>query len=158
MKSFLETVVATAFTEAQKAGGRGEIPVAAVVFAPETERIVAVASNRTEQDNDPCAHAEILAIREACRKTGSPRLSGLDIYATLEPCPMCAAAISFARLRRLYFGAYDVKGGAVEHGCRLYDAPTRLYTPEVYGGIAETQNARLLESFFRALRKNGEKR
>ncbi len=118
MESFLNQIVETALGEAKKAGDAGEIPVCAVVFDSENGQIVSIAVNRTERDNDPTAHAEILALREACRLKGEPRLPDLDVYVTLEPCPMCAAAISFARIRRLYFGAYDAKGGGVEHGCR----------------------------------------
>ncbi len=157
MDVFFNSVIETALNEAKKAAKYGEIPVAAVIFAPEARQIKAVAANRTERDDDPTAHAEILAIREACKKCGAPRLPELDMYVTLEPCPMCAAAISFARLRRLYFGAYDVKGGGVEHGCRLYAGQTNLWTPETYGGIRENEAVSLLKDFFKGLRRNGEK-
>jgi len=135
-----------ALDEARAAGGRGEVPVGAVVVR---ERgIVAAAGNRTRELNDPTAHAEVLAIRAACAAVSSERLTGCDLYVTLEPCPMCAGAISFARIRRLYFGAGDPKGGAVESGVRLYSAPTCHHAPEVYGGIREGQAAALLRDFF----------
>ena len=140
-----------ALAEARAAGERGEVPVGAVIVGPDG-RIIAQTGNRTETNNDPTAHAEILAIREACRVTGEPRLPDYDLYVTLEPCPMCAAAISFARIRRLYFGAYDPKGGGVEHGPRVYSHSTCHHRPEVYGGIAEGEAATLLREFFQALR------
>lgn len=139
-----------AMDEARAAAERGEVPVGAVVVA--NGEVVARAGNRTLGDRDPTAHAEVLAIREACRVLGSERLVGCDLYVTLEPCPMCAAAISFARIRRLYFGASDPKGGAVENGVRLYHAPTCHHAPEVYGGIAESEAAALLRGFFAARR------
>lgn len=143
-----------ALAEARAAGERGEVPVGAVIVNAEG-RIVARAGNHTEAENDPTAHAEILAIREACRVTGEPRLPDYDLYVTLEPCPMCAAAISFARIRRLYFGAYDPKGGGVEHGPRVYSHSTCHHRPEVYGGIAEGEAATLLRDFFQNLRSAG---
>lgn len=152
MDGFLNFVTQQALKEAFSAGENGEIPVAAAVFIPEEKKIIAMASNRTEQDNDPTAHAEILAVREACRILKAPRLPKCDIYVTLEPCPMCATAIAFARIRRLYFGAYDVKGGAVEHGCRMFESQTNLKMPEIYGGIKENDAALLLKNFFQNLR------
>ena len=152
MKSFFAHIVETALNEAKQAGKAGEIPVCAVVFDSRKKQIVSIAVNRTERDNDPTAHAEILALREACRLRGEPRLPDLDVYVTLEPCPMCAAAISFARIGRLYFGAYDVKGGGVEHGCRLYSQPTCAHKPEVYGGFGERESAAMLKEFFAGLR------
>lgn len=152
MESFLNQIVETALGEAKKAGDAGEIPVCAVVFDSKNGQIVSIAVNRTERDNDPTAHAEILALREACRLKGEPRLPDLDVYVTLEPCSMCAAAISFARIRRLYFGAYDAKGGGVEHGCRLYAQKGCLCKPEVYGGFGERESAALLKDFFAGLR------
>lgn len=152
MNSFLTHVINTAFDEAFQAMKRGEVPVGAVIFSPETEYIAAVASNRVEEDRDPTAHAEILALRQACAATNETRLTDFDIYVTLEPCPMCAAAISFARIRRLYFGAYDPKGGGVEHGCRVYGRKTCHHAPEVYGGIGERKAAALLKDFFLSLR------
>lgn len=139
-----------ALAEARAAGVRGEVPVGAVVVVE--GRIVAAAGNLTLAAHDPTAHAEIVAIREAARRLGTERLTGADLYVTLEPCAMCAAAISFARIRRLYFGAADPKGGAVESGPRLYAWPTIHHRPEVYGGFAEREAAALLEDFFRARR------
>src|SRR5690606_26299457 len=110
--------MAQALAQARAAAGRGEVPVGAVVVEAATGRVLAAAGNRTEADADPTAHAELLAIRAACAAVAAPRLEGCDLYVTLEPCAMCAAAIAFARLRRLYFGAYDPKGGGVEHGAR----------------------------------------
>jgi tRNA(adenine34) deaminase len=139
-----------AFDEAQAAAARGEVPVGAVVV--QGEKLLARAGNRTREDADPTAHAEILAIREAARIFGSERLIGCDLYVTLEPCAMCAAAISFARIRRLYFGASDPKGGGVEHGGRFFDQPTCHHAPEVYGGFRESEAAALLRAFFRERR------
>jgi tRNA(Arg) A34 adenosine deaminase TadA len=139
-----------ALGEAEAAAARGEVPVGAVIVSE--GRIIARAGNRTMQDHDPTAHAEIVAIRAACEALGSERLPGCDLYVTLEPCPMCAAAISFARIRRLYYGAADPKGGAVESGVRLYSDPTCHHRPEVYGGIGETAASLLLRDFFRARR------
>lgn len=152
MDIYLKIVIETAIKNAKKAAEEGEIPVSAVIFSPEREKIIAVASNRTERDNDPTAHAEILAIRSATSLLHQTRLSGYDMYVTLEPCPMCAAAISFARLNRLYFGAYDTKGGGVDHGCRVFQNAPNIYVPEVYGGIAQTRCEELLSSFFKTLR------
>jgi tRNA(Arg) A34 adenosine deaminase TadA len=139
-----------ALTEAHLAADRGETPVGAVVVFE--ERIVARAGNETRALFDPTAHAEVLAIRRACRAVGSERLPGFDLYVTLEPCAMCAATISFARIRRLYYGAADEKGGAVEHGSRFYTQPTCHHAPDVYSGIGERASAELLRSFFRARR------
>ncbi len=152
MDTFLKNVIDTALKKAKAAAKKGEIPVCAVIFDPGNKQIAAAAVNRTERDKDPTAHAEILAIKKACRLTKQTRLQQYDIYVTLEPCPMCAAAISFARLRRLYFGAYDVKGGGVEHGCRLYQRAPNLFVPEIYGGMAQTRCAGLLTDFFKTLR------
>lgn len=140
-----------ALEEAVAAGERGEVPVGAVLVMD--GRIVARAGNETRARNDPTAHAEILAIRRACDALGQERLTGADLYVTLEPCAMCAAAISFARVRRLYFGASDPKGGGVEHGGRFYAQPTCHHAPDVYGGIAETQSAQILTEFFRQRRE-----
>lgn len=139
--------MAAAFDEAEAASVRGEVPIGAVVVAGGD--ILARAGNRTRELNDPTAHAEMLAIREACRLNGSERLPEADLYVTLEPCPMCAAAISFARIRRLYFGATDEKGGAVVSGVRLYAQPTCHHAPETYAGLSEQRAARMLKSFFR---------
>lgn len=139
-----------ALAEARAAAARGEVPVGAVVVRD--GRILARAGNRTLELKDPTAHAEILAIRAAAAAIGSERLVGCDLYVTLEPCPMCAAAVSFARIRRLYYGAGDEKGGAVDHGVRLYADPTCHHAPEVYGGLAERASAALLRDFFRGRR------
>jgi tRNA(adenine34) deaminase len=141
-----------AMAEAEAAAAEGEVPVGAVLVDPASGRVLARAHNRTEALFDPTAHAEILAIRAACADSGNPRLPGIDLYVTLEPCPLCAAAIGFARLRRVYFGAYDPKGGGVEHGPRLFDQPTCHHRPEVYGGIQESRAAALLRDFFQARR------
>jgi tRNA(Arg) A34 adenosine deaminase TadA len=139
-----------ALAEAEAAGARGEIPVgAAVVRGAE---IVASAGNRTRELADVTAHAEVLAIRAAAAKLGSERLTSCDLYVTLEPCTLCAAAISFARIRRLYYGAADPKGGAVDHGVRFFAASTCHHAPEVYSGIGEAAAAELLRQFFRARR------
>lgn len=138
-----------AFAEAEAAGARGEVPVGAVIVDPENSRIVSAAGNRTLEQKDPSAHAEMLAIRAACKAVASERLTGFDIYVTLEPCAMCAQAISFARLRRLYFGASDPKGGGVEHGARIFAQETCHHAPEIYGGIAATRSGKILQDFFR---------
>ncbi len=139
-----------ALEEARAAGARGEVPVGCVVVRDGT--VVARAGNRTIADHDPTAHAELIAIRAAASTLGSERLADCDLYVTLEPCAMCAAAMSFARIRRLYFGAADAKGGAVEHGVRFFAAPTCHHRPEVYGGINESECGELLKSFFQARR------
>lgn len=139
-----------ALTEARAAGARGETPVGAVVVLDGA--IIGRGGNETRARLDPTAHAEILAIRRACEAIGSERLVGADLYVTLEPCALCAAAISFARIRRLYFGAADPKGGAVEHGPRFYGQDTCHHAPEVYSGIGEGDSAALLRDFFRARR------
>jgi tRNA(Arg) A34 adenosine deaminase TadA len=135
-----------ALEEAEEAGRRGEVPVGAVLVCD--GEIVARNGNRTLEMNDPTAHAEMLVIRAACSKLSSQRLTGCDLYVTLEPCPMCAAAISFARMRRLYYGADDPKGGAVESGVRFFGDPTCHHAPDVYSGLAEQQSAKLLREFF----------
>lgn len=140
-----------ALEEARAAGRRGEVPVGAVVVSA-SGSVVARAGNRTRECADPTAHAEILAIRAACKTLGSDRLVDHDLYVTLEPCAMCAAAISFARIRRLYFGAGDPKGGGVLHGGRLFGQPTCHHAPEVYDGIGEAEAAALLKDFFAARR------
>ena len=140
-----------ALAEAVAAGLLGEVPIGAVVVSASGE-VLARAGNRTHALRDPTAHAELLAIRVACAKLGSARLTGCDLYVTLEPCAMCAAAISFARIRRLYFGAPDPKGGAVEHGPRFFTQPTCHHAPEIYGGIGEARAGELLKRFFAARR------
>ncbi len=139
-----------ALIEARAAAERGEVPVGAVIVRDGA--IISRAGNQTLADRDPTAHAEIVAIRRACFAAGSERLSGCDIYVTLEPCAMCAAAISFARLQRLYFAAYDPKGGVVEHGTRFFAEPCCHHAPEIYGGIRESEAADMLKSFFTELR------
>lgn len=139
-----------ALEEAEAAAARGEVPVGAVLVCDGA--IVARDGNRTLELADPTAHAEMLAIRAACLRRGSERLAGCDLYVTLEPCPMCAAAISFARIRRLYYGADDPKGGAVEHGVRLFGDPTCHHAPDVYSGMGAGAAARLLRDFFTARR------
>ena len=141
-----------ALIEAAAAAARGEVPVGAVLVEGSTGAVLARAGNRVEELADPTAHAELLAIRAAAAALGAPRLVGVDLYVTLEPCPMCAQAIAFARLRRVYFAAYDPKGGGVEHGPRIFDQPGCNHRPEVYGGIAEGEAAALLQDFFRRRR------
>jgi tRNA(Arg) A34 adenosine deaminase TadA len=143
--------MARAFAEAEAAAGRREVPVGAVL-ADAAGNLVAAAGNRVETDRDPTAHAEMLVLRAGAARLGATRLGECDLYVTLEPCAMCAAAIGLARLRRLYFGAYDPKGGAVEHGPRLFDQPTTHHRPEIYGGIEERRAGELLRAFFRARR------
>ena len=145
------TPMEAAIEEARLAGQRGEVPVGAVVVRD--GRIIARNGNRMRELRDPTAHAEVLAIREACERVGNERLGDCDLHVTLEPCPMCAGAISFARIRRLYFGASDPKGGAVENGARLFSLPTCHHAPEVYGGICETEAKTLLRDFFSELRR-----
>ena len=140
-----------ALAEARAAGQRGEVPVGAVIVAPGGE-VVARAGNRTRELADPTAHAEILALRAACAAAGSERLPGHDLYVTLEPCPMCAAAISQARIARLYYGAADPKSGGVAHGPRVFAHPQAHHAPEVYDGIGAEEAARLLQDFFTARR------
>jgi tRNA(adenine34) deaminase len=139
-----------ALAEARAAAERGETPVGAVVIRD--GEMIAAAGNRTRELKDPTAHAEVLAIRMACERVGSERLPGCNLWVTLEPCPLCAAAISFARIRRLYFGADDPKGGAVVSGVRLFDQPTCHHAPEVYPGFAERESAELLRAFFKQRR------
>ena len=141
-----------AFAEAEAARDRGEVPVGAVVVDGRTGEVLARAGNAVEAMHDPTAHAEMLAIRAAAVKRDTSRLADCDIYVTLEPCAMCAQAISFARLRRLYFGAVDPKGGGVEHGARIFQQPTCHHRPEVIGGVQETRASELLRRFFEARR------
>jgi tRNA(adenine34) deaminase len=141
-----------ALAEARAAAARGEVPVGAVVVSAKGE-VLARAGNRTLELKDPTAHAEMLVLREAAAKRNSERLTDCDIYVSLEPCAMCAAAISFARIRRIYFGAGDEKMGAVEHGPRFFQQPTCHHRPEVYGGIGEREARELLQAFFNEKRK-----
>ena len=141
-----------ALHEARAAAELDEVPVGAVLVDSASGEVLARAHNRVEALHDPTAHAEMLVIGAAARRLGLKRLTGADLYVTLEPCPMCAAAISLARLRRLYFGAYDAKGGGVEHGPRIFEQPTCHHRPEVIGGLDETRCGALLKAFFAARR------
>jgi tRNA(adenine34) deaminase len=141
------TPMQLALDEARLAAGRGEVPVGAVIV-DQSGAVIARSGNETRALHDVTAHAEIVAIRRAGQHLKSDRLVGCDLYVTLEPCPMCAAAISFARIRRVYFGAYDPKGGGVEHGARIFNQPTCHHAPEVYGGLSETEAQALLRTFF----------
>lgn len=140
-----------ALDEARLAAGRGEVPIGAVIVAPGGE-VIAAAGNDVIGPKDPTGHAELIAIRKAAAAMGSERLEGCDLYVTLEPCAMCAQAIAFARIRRLYFGAEDPKGGGVTVGARIFSQPTTHHRPEVYGGILEKEAAQLLRDFFRERR------
>jgi tRNA(Arg) A34 adenosine deaminase TadA len=144
--------MAIAFAEAEAAAARDEVPVGAVLVDAATGVILARSGNRVEELHDPTAHAELLVIRAAAAVGQAKRLPGCDLYVTLEPCPMCAQAISFARIRRLYFGARDPKGGGVEHGPRIFEQPTCHHRPEVQGGLSEGRAGELLKAFFRAKR------
>ena len=139
-----------ALEEARKAQSAGEVPIGCVIVRDGT--VIAAAGNRTLTDRDPTAHAEMIAIRAAAQKLGSERLTGCDLHVTLEPCAMCAAAMSFARIRRLYYGAPDPKGGAIDSGVRFFASPSCHHRPEVYGGISEAASAALLRGFFAARR------
>ena len=147
-----ETYMEMALLEAQNAAERGEVPVGCVIVDAGSGDVLARAGNRTEELDDPTAHAELLAIREASSKAGSARLMGCDLYVTLEPCAMCAGAISFARIRRLVFAATDPKGGAVLHGARFFEQPTCHWRPEVAHGLDWEEAAAMLRDFFRARR------
>jgi tRNA(Arg) A34 adenosine deaminase TadA len=147
MAGFMEMALA----QARAAAAAGEVPVGAVLVDA-AGTVLAATHNRVERDADPTAHAEMLAIRAACAARGDSRLPDCDLHVTLEPCPMCATAISFARLRRVYWGASDPKGGGVENGPRIFAQPTCHHRPELFGGIAETEAAALLRDFFRARR------
>ena len=151
MNSLRSLAMQRALAEAASAGRRGEVPVGAVVSGPDGE-ILAAGGNRTLELHDPTAHAELLVIRAAAVRLGSERLAGCDLHVTLEPCAMCAAAISFARIRRLYYGAADPKGGAVDSGVRFFAQPTCHHVPEVYSAVGETEAATLLKEFFKVRR------
>lgn len=140
-----------ALEEARAAAARGEVPVGAVVLGPDGA-VLARAGNRVEADRDASAHAELLAMRAAAAALGDPRLTGCDLFVTLEPCPMCAQAASFFRIRRLVFGAYDPKGGGVEHGARVFEAASCHHRPEIIGGVRESEAGDLLRAFFGARR------
>ncbi len=141
-----------ALTLARAAAEKGEVPVGAVIVDSSTGKVIAAAYNLTETHNDPTAHAELLVIREACEKLGTPRLTGCYLYVTLEPCPMCAQAISFARIKRVYYGAADSKGGGVDNGPRIFHSSSCHHKPEVIAGMEETECAELLKGFFAARR------
>jgi len=141
-----------ALEQAEKAAALGETPVGAVVVDAVAGEVLAVGGNRVIEFDDPTAHAEMIAIRRAASLQGSSRLAGCDLYVTLEPCAMCAGAISLARIRRLYFGAYDAKSGGVEHGACVFRHPTCHHKPEIYGGVGESAAADLLKAFFRERR------
>ncbi len=145
-----QSFMSLALDEARAAASRGEVPVGCVIVR--NGAVVVQAGNRTLADKDPTGHAEMIAIRAAAQALGSERLADCDLYVTLEPCAMCAAAISFARVRRLYFGAADAKGGAVENGVRFFASPSCHHRPDVYGGIGESECAALLKDFFQARR------
>ena len=140
-----------ALEEARKAGERGEVPVGAVIVDAD-KNIIAQAGNRTEELSDPTAHAEILAIKEACEKLGSPRLIGCSLYVTLEPCPMCAAAISFARITALYYAASDPKSGGVDNGAKIFNASSCHHKPDIYDSICAGEASDLLKDFFKERR------
>ncbi|HJQ58862.1 MAG TPA: nucleoside deaminase [Vineibacter sp.] len=140
-----------ALAQARLAASRDEVPVGCVIVGPDGA-VLAAAGNQVEAMHDPTAHAELLAIRAAAARLGAPRLVDCDLYVTLEPCPMCAQAVSFARIRRVYYGAGDPKGGGVEHGPRIFAQPTCHHAPEVYSGIGESEAAELLRAFFQARR------
>lgn len=144
------TFMDMALAEARAAEAKGEVPIGCVIVRG--DEVIARAGNRTLADRDPTAHAELVAIREAAKKLGSERLPDCDLYVTLEPCAMCAGAMSFARIRRLYYGAADPKGGAVDNGVRFFASPTCHHRPEVYGGVGESEAGNLLTTFFRARR------
>jgi tRNA(adenine34) deaminase len=147
-----EDPMSLALDAARRAAARGEVPVGAVVTGPDGA-MLAAAGNRTEADCDASAHAELLALRARSRRLGSPRLVGCDLWVTLEPCAMCAAAAGLFRVRRIVFGAYDPKGGGVEHGARVFDAAGALHRPEIVGGVREAEAAALLRVFFERLRQ-----
>jgi tRNA(adenine34) deaminase len=146
----MTSFMSLALDEARAAGARGEVPVGCVIVRDGA--VVARAGNRTLADRDPTAHAEIIAIRAAAASLGSERLEGCDLYVTLEPCGMCAGAVAFARIRRLYYGAADPKGGAVDNGVKFFGSPSCHHRPEVYGGLAEAEAGALLKAFFRERR------
>ena len=146
----MTSFMAMALDEARAAGARGEVPVGCVIVRDGA--VVARAGNRTLADRDPTAHAEIVAIRAAAASLGSERLEDCDLYVTLEPCAMCAGAVAFARIRRLYYGAADPKGGAVDNGVKFFASPSCHHRPEVYGGLAEAEAGALLKEFFRERR------
>ena len=152
MNTGSKNLMQAAMAQAESAFDRGEVPVGCIIVDGANGEIISEASNRTEELDDPTAHAEMLAIQAATAKVGSARLSDCDLYVTLEPCPMCATAISFARIRRVYFGAYDPKSGGVDHGARIFEQSSCHHKPEVYGGIDETACGEILKKFFKVRR------
>jgi tRNA(adenine34) deaminase len=150
MASFRASFMDLALAEARAAGARGEVPIGCVIARGGA--VIARAGNRTVADRDPTAHAEMVAIRRAAASVGAERLDDCDLYVTLEPCMMCAGAVAFARIRRLYYGAADPKGGAVESGVKFFASPTCHHRPEIYGGMAEAEAGTLLRSFFKERR------
>ena len=152
MSLFDNMHMSRALEAAREASDRGEVPVGAVIVHGPTDKVVSVASNRVLELKDPTAHAELLAIREACQELNSERLNECDLYVTLEPCPMCAQAISFARIRRLYYGAGDEKGGGVDNGAIVFNAKSCHHKPEVYGDIMAAPAAKILKDFFKERR------
>ena len=142
-----------ALEEAKHASARDEVPIGAVIVDPETQEIIARNGNRTRELNDPTAHAEILCIRQACKIKGAQRIPGLELYVTLEPCTQCTAAISFARLQRVIFGADDPKGGGILHGVKFYEHPTCHHKPEITHGILKDECSAILKTFFKNKRK-----
>lgn len=152
MASHPTDYMALALEQAETAAKNGEVPVGAVLVDSASGEVVAAAGNQVESDHDPTAHAEMLVIRAAAKALGETRLPGLDLYVTLEPCAMCATAISHARLRRVEFGAYDPKGGGVEHGPKIFSQPTCHHRPEVVGGVRERESSALLKVFFQERR------
>ncbi|MFC4350192.1 nucleoside deaminase [Fodinicurvata halophila] len=146
-----EDYMKKALDQARQGAAAGEVPVGALLVGPQGD-VLAAAHNRVEVDDDPTAHAELLVLRHAAAQLGAARLAGCDLYVTLEPCAMCAQAIAFARIRRLYFGAYDPKGGGVDHGARIFQQPTCHHRPEVVGGVQEQACGEVLKDFFQARR------
>lgn len=149
MQKYHQHYMSQALKQAEKAVSQGEVPIGCVIVDTKTDRIIAETHNLCETNHDATAHAEILAIRKAGEKLGDTRLPDCDLYVTLEPCPMCATAISFARIRRVYFGAYDPKGGGVDHGPKIYQHETCHHHPEIYGGIQESVCGDILKTFFK---------
>lgn len=148
----MQHIISKALEEAKKAGEKGEIPIGAVIFNSLSKEILAIAANKVEELKDPTAHAELLAIKEACNKINDRRLCGYSLYVTLEPCPMCATALSFARIDEITFGAYDEKGGGIENGCKVFSTQRNLFKPKIQGGIFEPECKELLKDFFARLR------
>lgn len=141
-----------ALVEAKKAAERGEVPIGAVIVKSATKEVISQAGNMSEELSDPTAHAEIIAVREACRKLGQGRLNDCDMYVTLEPCPMCAQAISFARIKSLYYGAEDKKGGGIDNGPKIFSSTSCHHKPDVYSGIHASESALILKDFFKERR------